>query len=312
MASEAYIVVESIFLRSDNQTHNFKKEINNLAAFTNQAFLTYNGITTPSNTVVGELEQELTLTKTAVRDDYDRQNTVTYVLSMINSGANDQTDLTVTDDLGAYTFGTGTLYPLRYINGSVKYYLSGVLQPSPTVATTSPLTVTGINIPAGANVMLIYDTAVTEYASPEQDANITNTATVGDALAGGTSASATVTASNAPILTITKSINPPTLTTGSTVTYTFEIQNTGNAAATADVNAVIADMFDPKLADISVTYNGTAWTAGTEYTYDQTTGVFATVAGNVTVPAAVFSQNTQTGAWSSTPAASTLVITGTI
>lgn len=312
MASEAYIVVESIFLRSDNQTHNFKKEINNLAAFTNQAFLTYNGITTPSNTVVGELEQELTLTKTAVRDDYDRQNTVTYVLSMINSGANDQTDLTVTDDLGAYTFGTGTLYPLRYINGSVKYYLSGVLQPSPTVATTSPLTVTGINIPAGANVMLIYDTAVTEYASPEQDANITNTATVGDALAGGTSASATVTASNAPILTITKSINPPTLTTGSTVTYTFEIQNTGNAAATADVNAVITDMFDPKLADISVTYNGTAWTAGTEYTYDQTTGVFATVAGNVTVPAAVFSQNTQTGAWSSTPAASTLVITGTI
>lgn len=312
MASEAYIVVESIFLRSDNQTHNFKKEINNLAAFTNQAFLTYNGITTPSNTVVGELEQELTLTKTAVRDDYDRQNTVTYVLSMINSGANDQTDLTVTDDLGAYTFGTGTLYPLRYINGSVKYYLSGVLQPSPTVATTSPLTVTGINIPAGANVMLIYDTAVTEYASPEQDANITNTATVGDALAGGTSASATVTASNAPILTITKSINPPTLTTGSTVTYTFEIQNTGNAAATADVNAVITDMFDPKLADISVTYNGTAWTAGTEYTYDQTTGVFATVAGNVTVPAAVFSQNTQTGAWSSTPATSTLVITGTI
>lgn len=312
MAGEAYIVVESIFLRSDNQTHNFKKEINNLAAFTNQAFLTYNGITTPSNTVVGELEQEFTLTKTAVRDDYDRQNTVTYVLSMINSGANDQTDLTVTDDLGAYTFGTGTLYPLRYINGSVKYYLSGVLQPSPTVATTSPLTVTGINIPAGANVMLIYDTAVTEYASPEQDANITNTATVGDALAGGTSASATVTASNAPILTITKLINPPTLTTGSTVTYTFEIQNTGNAAATADVNAVITDMFDPKLADISVTYNGTAWTAGTEYTYDQTTGVFATVAGNVTVPAAVFSQNTQTGAWSSTPAASTLVITGTI
>lgn len=283
-----------------------------MAAFTNQAFLTYNGITTPSNTVVGEIEQELTLTKTAVRDDYDRQNTVTYALSMINSGASDQTDLTITDDLGAYTFGTGTLYPLRYIDGSVKYYIGGVLQPSPTVATTSPLTVTGINIPAGANAMLIYEAAVTEYASPEQGANITNTATVGDALAGGTSATATVVASTAPILTIAKSINPSTLTAGSTVTYTFEIQNTGNAAANADANAVITDTFDPKLADISVTYNGTAWTAGTEYTYDQTTGVFATVAGNITVPAAVFSQNTQTGAWSSTPAASTLVITGTV
>lgn len=283
-----------------------------MATFTNQAFLTYNGITTPSNTVVGEIRQELTLTKTALRADYASGGNVAYILSMVNSGGTELTDLTVTDDLGAYTFGTETLYPLSYTAGSAKYYINGVLQASPTVGTASPLTFTGLNVPAGANAMLVYDAAVTEYASPEQNAAVTNAATVSNATLGGITASATVTAAVAPLLSIAKSISPSTVTAGGNVTYTFEISNTGSTAATADANAVITDTFSPVLSDITVTYNGTALTAGTEYTYDAATGAFATVAGAVTVPAATFTQNTQTGAWSATPGISTLVISGTV
>lgn len=61
-----------------------------------------------------------------------------------------------------------------------------------------------------------------------------------------------------------------------------------------------------------VSYNGTAWTAGTDYTYDAATGQFATVAGNVTVPAATYTQDPTTGVWTTTPGASTLTVTGTL
>ena len=47
---------------------------------------------------------------------------------------------------------------------------------------------------------------------------------------------------------------------------------------------MITDTFDPVLSNISVTFNDTAWKETTNYTYDETTGLFATLAGEITVP----------------------------
>ena len=58
--------------------------------------------------------------------------------------------------------------------------------------------------------------------------------------------------------------------------------------------------------------HGSTWTEGEDYTYDKTTGTFATGAGKVTVPAATFTVNETTGEWSSNPGFSTLTITGTV
>ncbi len=284
-----------------------------MATFTNQAFLTYNGVTTASNIVTGEFEQELAVTKTALGTVYDNRGDITYVVSITNSGTANYTALTVTDDLAAYTSGTLQLYPLRYKAGSVKYYVNGVLQADPTVGQTVPLTITGINVPAGGNALIIYEADVTDYANPSNGATLVNTVTVsGTGVGTALTASATVTASTDPVLAITKAISPSTVTEGSTVTYTFEIQNTGNTALTDNANAVITDTFDPILTNITVTYNGTAWTAGNEYTYDQTTGVFTTTAGVISAPAATYTQSAATGIWSATPGVSTLVITGTV
>ena len=90
------------------------------------------------------------------------------------------------------------------------------------------------------------------------------------------------------------------------------IQNFGNVAANAATGAVITDTFDPVLSNLTVTFNGTAWTDPTEYTYDETTGVFATAAGEITVPAATYTQDPVSGAWVANPGVSTLVVTGTI
>ena len=98
-----------------------------MATFTNQATLTYNGQTTTSNVTVGELVETLTAAKTAVVPTYDPDGRVTYVISLVNSGATPLTGLTVTDDLGGYTFNGATVYPLSYTAGSVRYYQNGVL-----------------------------------------------------------------------------------------------------------------------------------------------------------------------------------------
>ena len=104
-----------------------------MAIFTNFATLSYNGGTTNSNTVTGELLETLTAAKTAVLADYTAKDDVTYVITLVNSGTTALNGLTVTDDLGGYTFGQTTVYPLAYSAGSARYYVNGVLQPAPAV-----------------------------------------------------------------------------------------------------------------------------------------------------------------------------------
>ena len=57
-----------------------------MATFTNFATLSYSGGTANSNTVTGELLETLAVTKTAVTDDYAAGDTITYIITLINSG----------------------------------------------------------------------------------------------------------------------------------------------------------------------------------------------------------------------------------
>lgn len=284
-----------------------------MARFTNYATLSYNGGSTDSNVVTGELLEALTMSKTAVMDDYTARDDVTYIVSIINSSSSAISGLTLTDDLGGYTFNTGTLYPLSYNDGSLRYYVNGVLQSSaPTVTAGPPLTISGISVPAGGNVLLVYETSITGYAPLGIESSITNTATLtGGGLTSPLTAEATINAEPRAELTISKALSPLTVTENGQITYTFVIENSGSLAATADDQVVLTDTFNPILNQITVTFNGTAWTEGTNYTYNSTTGVFSTIAGQITVPAASYTQNAD-GTWTTTPGTATLVISGTI
>jgi uncharacterized repeat protein (TIGR01451 family) len=141
---------------------------------------------------------------------------------------------------------------------------------------------------------------------------IVNTATLSGIGITDVTATETVTASAEPVLSITKSLSPTTVTGGEPITYTFVIQNTGNTPADATDNVVISDTFDPALSSVTVTYNGTTWTEGVQYTYNPSTGVFQTVAGQITVPAATYVQNPTTGEFTVTPGTATLTVTGII
>lgn len=283
-----------------------------MATFFNQATLSYSGGTVNSNITTGEIVEVLSVTKTAVKSVYSQDDEITYAVNIINSGNTAFSGLTVTDNLGSYTYGTATLVPLQYVSNTLKYFVNGVLQTTPTVTSNSPLTVSGITVPENSTATLLYTVKTNNFASPVANGTVTNTVTVNGTALTELTASATITASNEPILSITKSLSPTTVNENSQITYTFNIQNTGNTAAETSDNIVITDTFDPILKNITVTYNGTVWTQGVNYTYDETTGVFTTVAGSVTVPAATFTQDETTGAWAIDSASSVLTISGTL
>ena len=135
-----------------------------MATFTNRATLTFNGGSTNSNTVTGELVEVLTATKTAIPQTYRPGDRVTYVVTLVNTGTAPLTGLTVQDNLGAYTPDATTLYPLTY--ESALFYQNGVLQPTPAVTPGPPLSFGNVSVPAGGNATLVYDVIVNEYASP--------------------------------------------------------------------------------------------------------------------------------------------------
>jgi uncharacterized repeat protein (TIGR01451 family) len=284
-----------------------------MAIFSNQATLTYGGNTTNSNIAFGEILDVVAATKTAIEGVYAPGQLVTYVVTLRNTGNAALTNLTITDDLGAYEFAGNTRYPLTYEAGSAAFFVDGVPQAAPAVTAGPPLVITGINLPSGSDGVLVYQARANEFADPAVGGTIVNTVTVtGNGINEPITATETVDAATEAELTISKSITPTQVVDNDRVTYTFVIQNTGNEAVVATDNAAITDTFDPILTDLVVTFNGAAWTEGVQYNYDEATGLFTTVPGQILVPAATYTQDPVTGAYTGTPGIATLIVTGTI
>ena len=284
-----------------------------MLTFTNQAALSYRNRVRYSNLTTGQIADALTVTKEALTGTYGPEEDVTYVVRLENNGAAPLADLTLTDDLGGYSFDQATLYPLSYKADSLHYYVNGAAQPAPAVTPGAPLTVSGISVPAGGNALIVYEASVTAFASPAEDGSIVNTVSVsGGGLTAPVTASATVTAAAGPELTITKSLTPETVGADRQVTYTFTIENEGNAATAAEDEVTVTDTFDPALTNLTVTLDGAPLAQTSGYTYDESTGAFATVPGAIQVPAAAYTQDPATGVYTAEPGEAVLTVTGTI
>ncbi|MEI3130006.1 MAG: hypothetical protein V8S89_03925 [Oscillospiraceae bacterium] len=80
----------------------------------------------------------------------------------------------------------------------------------------------------------------------------------------------------------------------------------------ADDAITLRDTFQPILRNLTATLNGeTLSIAQGDYTYDETTGIFATLPGRITVPAATYTQ-AEDGTWVTTPGTAVLTVTGTV
>jgi uncharacterized repeat protein (TIGR01451 family) len=286
-----------------------------LATFYNQATLKFGGRVTNSNITEGEIVSGLTLTKTPVNTSYGVGDGIVYAITLSNADTIAKTNLTITDDLGAYSLpgGMEQLVPLTYVEGSILYYQNGVLQTSPTVQADNTLVISGIEVPAGGNVIILYEVIANEFAPVSQGSQIYNAVTVsGEGLCENLSANAEIGTRDEPNLSIAKAATPDTVTCGEQITYTFIIQNSGNTEVVATDNLLVSDLFNPVLSNITVALNGTSLVEGIGYTYDEGSGQFTTIGGAIPVPAATYTRDPITGVLASTPGVAILTVTGTI
>lgn len=287
-----------------------------MATFTNQATLSFRSGSVTSNRVMGEIVNVLSASKNSIQNTYNVGDTITYVINITNSGNTALPGLMVMDNLGAYNppeAPTLDVVPLTYEPNTLQYYANGQLQATPTITAENPLTVTGITVPAGGVATLIFNATVNNYAPLNQANTITNTMTVnGPGLSDDATDSHTISANIGPNLSITKALSPNVVNENGEITYTFNIINSGNADATVLDNVAITDTFNPILRNISVTYDNTIWAPNTNYTYDVDTGLFASVPGQITVPAAEITRDIATGEVIVTPSVRTLTIRGTV
>ena len=283
-----------------------------LAIFYNQATLSYNGGTVNSNITSGEIIEVLSATKTAVTDVYSDGSDITYVINIINSGNIPFNGISVTDNLGSYAFGDTSLTPLDYVENSVRYFANGVLQATPIVTSGTEVVFSNINVPANGVATIVYTTTANTFAPPIIGGIIENTAIISGGGITPITATEQITSEGQPLLSITKSVSPTTVAENGEITYTFVIENRGNTEALTTDNLVITDTFNPVLNNISVTYNGSNWSESVNYTYDEALGLFTTVNGQITVPAASYTQDATTGNWIVSPGTATLTVTGTV
>jgi uncharacterized repeat protein (TIGR01451 family) len=258
------------------------------------------------------LESAISFTKTTLGETYGEDEVVTYILSMTNTSTAPITNVSVTDDLGTFVFGTLELTPLTYAPPALLLIDGQDVSTQLTVDTSTAglLVFSFPTLPAGATANIVYRAAVNEYAPLDVDASITNTATLtSDSDCADGTASATINALSAANVSVFKQMSPNPVICGDTVTYTIRIYNYGNIAAE---NVVLTDTFNPAPTNITVSRDGVLL-IGTDYSYvNGTLTVPATATSPVIVPAATFVRDATTGIVTVTPGMVEYTITGTI
>ena len=258
------------------------------------------------------LESAISFTKTTLGETYGEDEVVTYILSMTNTSTSAITNVSITDDLGTFVFGTLELTPLTYAPPALLLIDGQDVSAQLTVdtATAGSLVFSFPTLPAGATANIVYRAAVNEYAPLDVEAGITNTATLtSDSDCADGTASATITAVSSANVSVFKQMSPNPVICGDTVTYTIRIYNYGNIAAE---NVVLTDTFNPAPTNITVSRDGTLLPAN-EYSYvDGTLTVPAGTTTAVSVPAATFVRDATTGIVTVTPGMVEYTITGTI
>lgn len=284
-----------------------------MSEYFNQASIAYNNIVANSNIVTTSFSSDVTLSGSAGSETYNTGDTIVYSYSIINNSGSALSCLDFSSDLGAYECGGGSLQPLDYADGSLRYYVNGVLQPTPAVDASNGLAVSCLNIPVDGNAMLLYSVQVNQYAPLGPFGSIASSANIsGEGCCDSAETDVTINHASGIQLSISKSVCPQSGSCSRPVTYTLLIQNNGSQPVVATDNVTITDSFNPILDITEVRFNGELWNNPANYSYNSATGLFTTAAGQITVPAATFTQDGETCLWTTTPGTSTLTITGTI
>ncbi|WP_371780880.1 DUF7927 domain-containing protein [Streptosporangium subroseum] len=224
------------------------------------------------------LTPALDVSKSADRATVTPGGTITYTITVVNTGQTPYTGATVTDQL------TSVLPDAAY-NGDATATTGTVVFTSPNLTWTGDLAV-------GARATITY--SVTVLDPDPGDKQIVNGAFSNELgstcpSTGSTPACTTLVTVLVPALSVTKVADTVTTTPGSTVTYTIAIANTGQTPYTgAAVVDALAGVLDDAVynGDATATTGGVVF-AGSDLTWtgDLAVGASATVTYSVTVRA---------------------------
>ncbi len=189
------------------------------AAITNVATLSAEELDTPvtdSATIAFTQSPAVTLTKSVDKNTFDATGTATYTYRLTNTGNVTLTGLTLTDDkLGSVPLTQNSLAP------------GGVLE------VKQAFTVAQAHLDAGTPITNLATLSAEELDTP-------------------VIASATITFTQAPAVSLTKSVDKATFDAPGTATYTYQLTNTGNVTLTG------LTLTDDKLGNIPLTQNSLA------------------------------------------------------
>jgi uncharacterized repeat protein (TIGR01451 family) len=184
-------------------------------------------------------QADLVLVKSVSNPTPNVGDTITFTVSLSNSGPNTATNVQVTDSLPAgLQFVSATPSQGTYINSSGLWTVG-------TVTTTTPQT---LQIQAKVASPNAQTNTATISASDQPDPNL-----------GNNSASATETPQQAD-LSVTKSVDNATPGTGTTIHYTIAVNNLGPSAAT---NVTVQDSLPAGMTFVSATPSQGTYTSGT-------------------------------------------------
>ncbi len=268
---------------------------------------------TVSNTTDVSVNNALEIQKTSLSQTYRNGQEITYIISLQNESSGNIT-ITVSDDLGTYTFNCDDYTPLTF-TGTARLFINGIYHSAlnPT-EDDHELIFSNIVIPANGNALILYSARINQFADCSEASEITNTATAficcDCPCAQSVSDSNTISAESFAEIRLIKSGCPNTVVCGEELSYLIDIYNYGNLPAT---DVILTDTFTPPLSDITVSADGII-IPESDYSYINGTLTIPNQSGEteLTVPAATFTHNPVTGIVEVTPGRLQIVIKGTI
>ena len=268
-----------------------------------------------SNTTFATLQDSVNMSLSSVENSYSLNDTITYVLSIINNGNRNIKNIKISSDLASYTINSGItekiITPLSY-TGTSKLYVGGTFFSDIEAEVFSDKIIFSMEeIPALSNVLIFYNTKVNKNAELSTGSFLKNTSSLTyDGMINNIESSDTIYVREKADVTLIKYMYPNSITSGEIITYNFILYNYGNIEAK---NVSFSDTFSPIPLNLNVSVNSDALSSK-NYSYINGEIKIPCYGSDfsLSIPPAKFIRDKNNGAITTNPGSTIITITAKI
>lgn len=268
-----------------------------------------------SNTAFATLQDSVNIDLSSVENSYSSNDTITYILSIINNSSRCIKNIKVINDLASYTINSGisqkTITPLSY-EGTAKLYIGGKFFSDIEAEVLSDKIIFNLEeIPELSNALIFYSTRVNKNAELSTGSSLKSTSSLTyDGMINNIESSDTIYVKEKADVTLIKYMYPNSITSGEIITYNFILYNYGNIEAK---NVAFSDTFSPAPLNLNVSVNSDALSSK-NYSYINGEIKIPSYGSDfsLSIPPANFIQDENNGAITTKPGSTIITITAKI